>query len=231
MNSGSILVYGSQKDEHYRFALDLINDLQNGAYTELIEIVSPDIHIIDNEGESIGIDEVHEITRRLSFKPYNGNRVIVCIFEAQNLTVEAQNAFLKTLEEPADYSLISLYSSNLENLLPTIISRCRLYRIDNNKNDEELMPDRASDLLDMDLIERFSFVEKLLKEDKSRVECLNLIDSLERYFHQSLITSTNYESMNKASLNLKQVKSTRYQLMRNANSRISLENLFLKLER
>ncbi len=85
----------------------------------------PDLLIIEPEGLTIKIEAIREAIRFLSLKSFRLGPKAVVIKEAQNLTPEAQNAFLKTLEEPPENSFIALCTSKLEALLPTITSRCR----------------------------------------------------------------------------------------------------------
>lgn len=85
----------------------------------------PDLHVIEPEGLTIKIDAIREGIRFLSLKSFRLKNKIVLIKDAQYLSPEAANAFLKTLEEPPKNSFIAICVSKLEGLLPTIISRCR----------------------------------------------------------------------------------------------------------
>lgn len=230
MNSGSIIVHGSQKTEHYEYGLNLANEVLKKNYRSFTDVLSPDLHIVNNEGESIGIDTIHDISRIIAYKPYIESRILIFIFDAQNLTVEAQNAFLKTLEEPSDYCLISLFTTSLESLLPTVISRCRIYKLD-RKNEAGELSDIATTILNMDLIERFDYSAKLMSSDKNRLKSLELVDDLEKYFHMQLVNSKNNPDLSKAADNLKVIKNARIQLMKNANTRIVVENMLLKIKR
>ncbi len=74
---------------------------------------------------SIGVDDVRERLRDdVITKPYDGMYKIYLIPEGEKMTEEAQNAILKTLEEPPSYIVIIIMTSNLNALLQTIISRC-----------------------------------------------------------------------------------------------------------
>lgn len=86
----------------------------------------PDTLII-KPAKSIGIDQIRQIKDFLSKKNWQGRgKKLVVIWEAQLMTLEAQNAFLKTLEEPPSPSVIFLLARNKSALLATIISRCHL---------------------------------------------------------------------------------------------------------
>ena len=60
----------------------------------------------------------------IMIKPYKGPYKIYIIDEAQKLNVQAQNALLKTIEEPPSYAVILLLTTNAQSFLPTILSRC-----------------------------------------------------------------------------------------------------------
>lgn len=86
----------------------------------------PDIISITHEKpNSIGIEEIREqLINDVEIRPYSGRFKIYIIDEAQKLTLQAQNALLKTIEEPPAYAVIILLTDNLGILLPTITSRC-----------------------------------------------------------------------------------------------------------
>ena len=86
----------------------------------------PDIiTLIRAKQNSIGVDEVREqIVENASIRPYQGPYKIYLISDAQMMTPQAQNALLKTIEEPPAYAMILLMTDNPEALLPTVLSRC-----------------------------------------------------------------------------------------------------------
>ena len=86
----------------------------------------PDIITITHEKpNSIGIEDIRiQLIDDVSIKPYTGPYKIYILNEAEKLTLQAQNALLKTIEEPPVYAVILLLTSNADSLLPTISSRC-----------------------------------------------------------------------------------------------------------
>ncbi len=86
----------------------------------------PDIiHVTHEKPNTISVDEIREqVNRTVAVKPYSGPYKIYIIPDAQKMSVQAQNALLKTIEEPPEYVVIILLTTNEEELLPTIISRC-----------------------------------------------------------------------------------------------------------
>ena len=86
----------------------------------------PDHLLLDLVGLSIGIDEIRHANNFLEKTAHLGKFKTILIPQAELMTVAAANALLKTLEEPNPNSVILLITHDIELLLPTIISRCRL---------------------------------------------------------------------------------------------------------
>lgn len=91
----------------------------------------PDIIYVTHEKpNSIGVDEIRDqLVNDIQIKPYNGKYKVYIVAEAEKMTVQAQNALLKTLEEPPAYAVILLLTSNGESLLETFRSRCVLLNL------------------------------------------------------------------------------------------------------
>lgn len=88
----------------------------------------PDIiRITHDKPNTIGVDDIRtQINNDIVIKPYSGPRKIYIVNEGEKMTVQAQNALLKTLEEPPEYAVILILTANTGALLPTILSRCVL---------------------------------------------------------------------------------------------------------
>ena len=85
----------------------------------------PDIITVSHEKpNSIGVGEIRRMRADLQIKPYSNARKVYIVPDAEKLTVPAQNALLKTLEEPPEYAVIILIANGLSAFLPTILSRC-----------------------------------------------------------------------------------------------------------
>lgn len=86
----------------------------------------PDIiKLVHEKPNTISVDDIRtQINNDVAIKPYSSPYKVYLIEEAEKMTVQAQNALLKTLEEPPEYAVILLMTGNINSLLPTIISRC-----------------------------------------------------------------------------------------------------------
>jgi len=85
----------------------------------------PDIIWVTHEKYSIGVDDIRsQLNNDIGIKPYSSPYKIYIIPDADKMTEQAQNALLKTIEEPPEYAIIMLLTNNMESLLPTIMSRC-----------------------------------------------------------------------------------------------------------
>ncbi|MGI6038042.1 MAG: DNA polymerase III subunit delta' [Limnochordia bacterium] len=85
----------------------------------------PDFHRVAPQGSRIGIDQIRSLQEILSLQPYIGPWRYCVIEEAEALTREAANSFLKLLEEPGPKVVFILCCRNVESMLSTIISRCQ----------------------------------------------------------------------------------------------------------
>ena len=96
----------------------------------------PDIIMVNHEKPgTISIDEIREqVIHDVAIKPYSSPHKIYIIPDAEMMTVQAQNALLKTIEEPPEYAVIMLLTENAEVLLPTIRSRCVMMKLRNIKD-------------------------------------------------------------------------------------------------
>lgn len=95
----------------------------------------PDIiHVKHEKPNTISVDDIRtQVNNDIVIKPYSSPHKIYIIPEADLLSVQAQNALLKTIEEPPAYAVIFLLTENAESLLPTIMSRCVMLKLRNIK--------------------------------------------------------------------------------------------------
>ncbi len=90
----------------------------------------PDIRRVTHEKASISVDDIRlQLNNDILVKPYSRPYKVYIIDEAEKMTEQAQNAMLKTIEEPPEYAVILLLTVNAKLLLPTILSRCILLNV------------------------------------------------------------------------------------------------------
>jgi len=150
----------------------------------------PDFYSINENGENIKIDEIRSITEKVIEKPIVSEKKVYIINNCDKMTKEAQNCLLKTLEEPPEFAIIILISSNENLILNTIKSRCMTIKF-KNIEDKELL-DYAKNVLEYDTVS-----ENLLKSfDGSIGKALKLKDNKEKYDNiDALILSLNQKDL------------------------------------
>lgn len=85
----------------------------------------PDIIWVTHEKYSIGVDDIRkQVNNDIGIKPYVSPYKIYIINEADKMTEQAQNAILKTIEEPPEYGIFILLVNNINHMLSTMLSRC-----------------------------------------------------------------------------------------------------------
>ena len=116
----------------------------------------PDIIYVSHEKpNTIGVDDIRtQINNDIDIKPYSSRYKVYIVDEAQKMNQQAQNALLKTIEEPPAYAIILLLTTNADSFLQTILSRCitlNLKAVKEDKIKEYLMkhyqiPDYQADI-------------------------------------------------------------------------------------
>ena len=97
--------------------------------TRIARLVHADVHLVEpGDTGVIKVDQVRDVVERTAYRPFEGRRRVVIVDEADAMLAEAQNALLKTLEEPPSASMFVLVTSRSDELLPTVRSRCQRLR-------------------------------------------------------------------------------------------------------
>ena len=105
---------------------------QDKQYVDLIEWQ------VEKNKSTIGVNSIRSLVEEINKKPFEGDKKVIIIYHADKMTVQAQNAFLKTIEEPPKNVTIFLLCENLEVILDTIKSRCQIHKLKNlNVNEME----------------------------------------------------------------------------------------------
>jgi len=141
-------------------------------------------------GQKLKIENVRAVIRRIYLKPYMGRRKIFVVEHAEFLTEEAQNAFLKTLEEPPADSVIILMSRHRELLLETIVSRCQTVKFPGGRETA------GTGLSAQKILFGGSGLESLaeLVKEIDRRELEKILDNLLLWFRDALAHKINAEN-------------------------------------
>lgn len=124
---------------------------------------NPDLFTL--EEEKIGIAQVKQLIHHLSTKPFGQTSKSAVIFEGNNISPDAQNALLKTLEEPPGKSVILIGVDSETKLLPTILSRCLVLNYESGIMNQASKFD-LDQILKASIGERFEIIEKASDKEK-----------------------------------------------------------------
>ncbi|MCL4382270.1 MAG: hypothetical protein M1575_01835 [Patescibacteria group bacterium] len=236
----SFILVGGSEEERLKKALDL-----NG---QDLKISKFDTIIIGGE-TSIGIGQIRQLFHELSLKPYNSKARSAIVHPGELLTVEAQNALLKMLEEARETAFIILTTPQIDLLLSTVTSRCQIIKLAPKTEislEEEEFKKMIFDLLSIiqsGVGERLKFAETLGK-DREEIKLwliklltvcreILLLKSGARVDPQRVNMLTQYGKtpalLTTADLlqTIKEINQTKTMLEQNVNPRLALENLLL----
>ncbi len=163
----------------------------------------------------LGIEQARKIKEHFSLKPFQAKGRAVVLEDASNLTIEAQNALLKTLEEPPKEAFLILGASSDTKFLPTILSRCQIITFQPLKLEDKLEKDylEIEKLLNSSIEKRFEYIAELEEREQ-------FLKFLIQYFHSKL---PKYLSFTKELLKAEELAT------QNVNIRAILEYLMLRL--
>jgi DNA polymerase III delta prime subunit len=190
---------------------------------------SPDFHRVNSPEENLSIELVRDMIGQLSMKPYQEERSVFVIFNIDQASVPAQNALLKSLEEPPLHAVIILTTSEPYGVLPTIRSRC----VEINLVRETTQTQTNDDVAELKEVwgriasanshELFEISEKY----KERDQALGFIQGLTRFLHAE---NEAQPSMRTTQV-LQNLMTTRGLLEKNVNVRLALEDFLFGVKK
>lgn len=212
--NGSTLFIGYSKKQIDEFILE---DLGNQkAFFMRVEV--PD------GKKNIGIDQIREIINFLGTKPKKGIIKKVYIINGELMTIQAQNALLKTLEEPPNFARIHIFTKREADIAETIISRCRrilnkeTYELSNDSNNEYM------NFLNLSLSQKLDWAEQTAKLDSEDI--IQVFDAMIQGVHM-YIKQGNIAS---ATRNSKTIMAFRDDIEKlNVNKRLALETFVFEI--
>lgn len=222
----SILVVSKNKNKFEQYLQNLFNEFSISHF---------DVIKIESVG-TIGIEEVRTVQKNLLLKPNQGALKAVIFESAHTLTLAAQNSLLKILEEPPNHTIIILQTLTKEQLLPTILSRCKIIEL--NKEDDTLSNTDSTQYLNIlislmsnDIVLRLKLAQDIAKTKQSSIDWVeNMILSLRQKIIELIMENPSNSLISKYHNILISLNSTHVTLTTtNTNPRFTLENLFLNI--
>ena len=135
-----------------------------------------------------GVDNIRQIREEVAYRPTEGHYKVYIIDEVHMLSTSAFNALLKTLEEPPEYVVFILATTEARSILPTITSRCQ--RFDFKRMTKEVMVDRLRELLNREGAEgeesALGYISR--KADGSMRDAISLLDQCLTYYPGERLT-------------------------------------------
>lgn len=177
--NGSILVTGSTQKDRNQSILDLLSEnleVKSLNHSDILTLEVPE------DRTTIGIAEVRKGLTFISEKPVLLKKRVLLVLRAHKLTADAQNALLKVLEEPPANGLVVLSTQNENDLLPTVVSRCRKLVVKNSARPQtQSGDDETLTKLDLLKVQNLSLAEQLeLAESLSKLEKDEIISCLKQ---------------------------------------------------
>lgn len=219
----SILIAGGNEEERFKKALSLRQQLNSETLKPLNPLTvnnDPDFIILDSE-TSIGIKQIRELKIKVNLKPFQNPYKIALLARAERLTLPAQNALLKLLEEPPAQTMIILDSASADSLLPTIQSRCQLIQLPSKTQIDFSQEELANtiqfitNLIKKGAGERLLLIQPSLKDRETAIEfCQKAMLAL----HPRLTQFVKLVKSLQNSLSLMQ---------QNVNTKLVMENMVL----
>lgn len=181
----------------------------------------PDILIL-KPTPRITINSVRELKTWLQLKPFQAKCKIALISSANLLTLPAQHALLKTLEEPVANTFIILETENPHQLLPTIRSRCQIIRAQRSENASKDLEPRKIEIIVRALQKGSAAIRMAsLKEFKNRKEAKDIMSVLLQHFRKKMRQDPTWAPA------VKLAQETIESLDQNLNTSLALEHFAL----
>jgi len=208
--------------------------IEKGIFSDLMIVKSEDSESsLKNKKDmmEITIGQIRNAAIFLGYTAYYEGYKVLIIEDSERMTFEAQNCFLKTLEEPKGETIIFLVSSKPDLLLPTILSRCQEIRFfhcgqyDILKS-EEVILENLRKIMDSELAERFQYVKNANLEGKNFNEILMV---MRKHFRNLLLSKINEEANSaRSNYSIKNLKNI-IELIENINRQADITNINSKL--
>lgn len=215
---GAIHIYGGTAVQRVAKAEQIFANIGLGVTEN-----NPDILLVSKENKgTIGIHQAKEIKAYLSEKPFSHTHKGTAIYDADLLTIPAQNALLKTLEELPHYATFILCTKTQDALLPTIQSRCQKIAL---KGKQSEGTKDYQDFFELDKSSQFELIEELAKNEKEDI--VHIMEMWLSQLETTLIRNPNLHT----TYNIERIIAIKTSLEKtNINTKLALEHLVIGLK-
>ena len=193
-----------------------------------------DVQFLRREKSNIPVKTLRDAIKRIEISPID-ERNIILIIDGDKVKEDGQNTLLKTLEEPPGDSVIIILVENLENLLPTVKSRCIIHQVEEAQTEE---PEEIRKMTDevLGLADEGAGYYRLYEATKSindkRDKIAALIDLMEGSMRDRLLVRDEKNvpyGLEKVSDNIHALEDARRKMDRGYSARYILKDLLLKI--
>lgn len=222
----SYLIISKQKEKRKTYVSDFCQDQNISIFDRVF--IDRDASMKQNT-QSIGIDDIKTLKKTIFLKPVDSKMKIVFIDDGELLTIEAQNALLKILEEPPLQTGIIIGVNTEDTILQTIISRCKIISLDTENPTIDIQDIAEFDTF-MKTYHLLTISQRLKKAEtlsKNREEALVWVEKLIIFLHDDLLKQQSFSKQTIIDLkNFQQLYTTLKAT--NTNPRFAIEHTFLK---
>ncbi len=236
----SFIILGKDTDEGIAYIYHQCDILHISSFDRIVlsketsEKATTHINPGQIRDKSLGISEIKTLQKKIYLKPLQGSDKAIIIMDAALLTIEAQNALLKVLEEPPNHTYIYILAGSLQTFLPTIVSRCKVVHVHSVKDPARDAIGNMTNLLlelpAMTVGKKLRIAELQGKQRQTAVEWLENILSITRTL---LIVSVRENKGVQIEFYLRFVKQVQQAhaaiQSTNVNIRLALEHLLLNM--
>ena len=189
----------------------------------------PDFCLIKKEDKGhIKIEQVKKLQKQLLFTPFNKKHQFGIIQEAHLMTVEAQNALLKTLEECNENTILILTTNSESAVLQTILSRCTRVYPDEKKLEEghKELSNNIETFLTKPIYEQINEIEKITKEHREEEFLNDLIEYYRERNKRKIIQNKNTQEETKI---IEMISEAKHRISKNVNTKMALEYICFQI--
>ena len=212
----------SAPSSHLAFLKQKMNEL---------ETAHPDVHILADDSDMdnfqpLTIEHVRDLRQAVSFQPYQADYSTYVIIRVDEASIPAQNALLKSLEEPPTHAIFLLTATQLEKVLPTVRSRCVIVKGERSGEESAANPDASAvlELLQLKTEQALPRIFELSEKYKDKKMALQFLDEVAGAAHQQIINEPNRRLV----VLLQNLLSTHSLIQKNVNVRLALEHFLIK---